>query len=142
MSVLLQALAVRLDDAVRILSRAVRTTALHEWKEGHSQIRQPLDYCWYPVSWAYYRHGGSGDCMGNCPIAVQLLCQIQLSSYARIFLHVIGLGLAVHSGCTCNDILFQICRMGRCTPDLFSPPLPQSPCPSIYPSFLPIIRAL
>jgi hypothetical protein len=40
-------------------------------------------------------------------------------------------GLAVHSWRTCNDILFEICRMGRVPPNYFLPP---SPCPSIYPS--------
>jgi hypothetical protein len=114
----------RLDDAVGILSSAFRGTALHEWKEEQSQIRQPLDYCWSSVfgdlmTEVRRLYGQLPDC---CPIIVpNLIVQLCANFSSRYWVRPCGAQWVY-----VYEILFQICRMGRCTPDFFSftPPLP------------------
>jgi len=110
----------------------------HEWKAGHGQIEQPLDHCWYSDYRIITR---SLDCMGNCPIVFQLLCQIQLSRYARILDSPYWIRPCGVTAGRVNDIFVSNMPDGT-APRFFSPP--NSPCPSTHllPSHHPSIEAV
>ena len=88
---------------------------------------------------------GLYHCMGQlpycCPIIVQNAIKRQLSTYARIFLHVIGLDFAVQGRCTCNDILVSNMPHGTVVPPFFfsSPPIAHV---LVFTRLLPTIREL